>query len=118
MVKITLSTFDRLIIKTYAKRNPMCSLVEYWRFGNFRDISDVKNSRLRQGLPMSINDRVILPFREVFFHETSHMRSFAKIKSSRKLPILQYMSTIIFSKNGNTTYFETSKPTRLKLEHN
>ena len=49
----------------------------YCRFGNFhknfiftnsikRHTSDVKNSRLRQGLPTSINDRVILPFREGF----------------------------------------------------
>ena len=28
--------------------------------------SEVKNSRLRQDLPVSINDRVILPFREGF----------------------------------------------------
>ena len=49
----------------------------YCRSGNFREnfifansikrhISDVKNSRLRQGLPISINDRVILPYREGF----------------------------------------------------
>ena len=49
----------------------------YCRFGNLREnfifvnsikryISDVKNSRLRQDLPKSINDRVILPFREGF----------------------------------------------------
>ena len=45
----------------------------YCRFGNFREnfifvnsISDVENSRLRQYLPISINDRVILPFREGF----------------------------------------------------
>ena len=31
-----------------------------------RHISDVKNSRIRQDLPLSINDRVILPFREGF----------------------------------------------------
>ena len=31
-----------------------------------RHISDVKNSRLRQDLPISINDRVILPFCEDF----------------------------------------------------
>ena len=64
----------------------------YCRFGNFREnfifansikrhISDVKNSRLRQDLPISINDRVILPFREGFI--------FTKIKSSRKFPNLQ-----------------------------
>ena len=49
----------------------------YCRFANFREnfifansikrhISDVKNSRLRQDLPMSINERVILPFRVGF----------------------------------------------------
>ena len=31
-----------------------------------RHISDVNNLRLRQDLPISINDRVILPFREGF----------------------------------------------------
>ena len=47
----------------------------YWGFGYFREnfifansikrhISDVKKSRLRQDLPLSINDRVISPFRE------------------------------------------------------
>ena len=56
-----------------SKTRQACFL--YCRFGNFRenfifansskgDISDVKNSRVRQGLPISINDRVILPFRE------------------------------------------------------
>ena len=58
----------------------------YCRFGIFREniifansikihISDVENSRLRQDLSKSINERVILPFREGFyFHATSHMR--------------------------------------------
>ena len=76
--------------------------IYYCRFGNFRKnfifvnsikghISDVKNLQLRQGLPIAINDRVILPFPKVFsFHETSHMRSFAKFKSSRKFLNLQY----------------------------
>ena len=52
-------------------------IVIYCRFGNFREnfifansikrhISDVKKSRIRQDLPLSINDRVILPFREGF----------------------------------------------------
>ena len=51
--------------------------MEYCRFGNFhknfifansikRHNSDVKNSRLRQDLHLSINERVILPFREGF----------------------------------------------------
>ena len=50
---------------------------EYCLFGNFREnfifansikrhISDVKKSRIKQDLPLSINDRVILPFREGF----------------------------------------------------
>ena len=47
-----------------------------------KHISEVKNSRLRKDLSISINTRVILPFRESFMYETSHMRSFAKIKSS------------------------------------
>ena len=49
----------------------------YCRFGNFREnfifansiirhISDVKKSRLRQDLSISIKGRVILPFREGF----------------------------------------------------
>ena len=42
-------------------------------------------------LPISVNDRVISPIREgLIFHETSHMRSFAKIKLSRKFQNLQY----------------------------
>ena len=53
-----------------------------------RHTSDVKNPRLRQDLPISIKDRVILPFREGFIF-TKLVRSFAKIKSSRKFPNLQ-----------------------------
>ena len=33
-----------------------------------RHISDVKKSRLRQDLPISINERVILPFRDSFIY--------------------------------------------------
>ena len=74
----------------------------YCKFGDFREnlifangvkrhICHVKNSRLGQDLPASGNDRVIPPFLEdFFFHETSHMRSFVKIKSSQKFPNLQY----------------------------
>ena len=51
----------------------MCN--QYCRFGNFRDnfifansgkrhICDVKHSRLGYGLPISVNNRVILLFRE------------------------------------------------------
>ena len=71
----------------------------YCRFGNFREnfifansikrhISDVKNSRLRQDLPISINDSDFVISRGFYFYETSPMRSFAKIKSSRKFPNL------------------------------
>ena len=57
-----------------------------------RLISDVKNSGLRHDLPISINDRVILPFCEgsIFTKLRIHMRSFAKIKSSLKFLNLQY----------------------------
>ena len=77
---------------------------QYCRFGNFREnlifaksikihISVVKNSRLRQDLPISVNDRVILPFREGFIFtklRICYMRSFAKINSSWKFSNLQY----------------------------
>ena len=74
---------------------------DYCRFGNFREnfifansitrhISDVKNSLQRQDLPKSINDRVILPFREGFiFTKLRIYAKFRKIKSSRKFPNLQ-----------------------------
>ena len=69
----------------------------YCKFENFREnfifangvkrhICDVKNLRQRQDLPISVNHRVISPFHEGFFHETSHMRSFNKIKPSQKYP--------------------------------
>ena len=45
-----------------------------------------------QDLPISIMDRVVLQFREgLIFYKTSHTRSFAKIKSSRKFPNLHYL---------------------------
>ena len=55
-------------------------IIVYNRFGNFcenfifensikRHISDVKNLQLMQGLPISINGRVILPFREGLFSQ-------------------------------------------------
>ena len=47
-----------------------------------RHISDVKNSRLRQDLPISINDRVILPIREGFF---SRNFAYAKILENKVL---------------------------------
>ena len=56
-----------------------------------RHICDVKKSPLWHDLSLSVNDRMISPFREYFiFQETSHMRSFAKIKPLRKFPNQQY----------------------------
>ena len=67
---------------------------KYCKFGNFREnfifensvkrhICDVKNSRLSHDLHISVNDRVISPFREDLIF------TFAKIKPSRKFPNLQ-----------------------------
>ena len=68
---------------------------KYCRFGNFREnfifansnkrhISDVKNSRLRQDLPISINERVILPFREGFIF-TKLRIAYAKFHENKVL---------------------------------
>ena len=65
----------------------------YCKFGNFREhfifatsvkrhICDVKNSRLGYDLPTSVNDRVILPFREVFF---SRKFAYAKFRENKTL---------------------------------
>ena len=53
-------------------------------------ICDV-NTQPRQGcdLPISEN-RVISPIRDIFFSKLPSMRSFVKIKPSRKFPNLQY----------------------------
>ena len=68
----------------------------YCRFGNFREnlifansikrhISDLKNSRLMQGLHISINDRVILPFREVLFSRNFAYAKFRENKVPAKI---------------------------------
>ena len=73
----------------------------YCIFGNFREnfifansvkrhICDVKNSQLGLDLSSSVNDRVISPFREGFNFTKLRIRSFAKIKSLRNVPNLQY----------------------------
>ena len=70
--------------------------VYYCRFGNFhenfifansikRHISDVENSRLRQGLSLSINDRVILPFREGFIFTKLRIAKFRENKVLAKI---------------------------------
>ena len=56
-------------------------------------ISDVKKLRLWQDFPISINNRVILPFCEGFIFTK---RSFATIKSSRKFPNLQYSEVPVY----------------------
>ena len=51
----------------------------------------IKISRPGHDLPTSVNERVKMPFHKGFFIQTSPSRSFAKIKSSRKFPNLQYL---------------------------
>ena len=65
--------------------------MKYCKFGNFREnfifansvkrhICDVKNSRLRHDIPISVNDRVISPFREDFvFTKLRENKTLAKI---------------------------------------
>ena len=55
-----------------------------------------KNSRQVHDLPIPVIDRMISQFERIFFHETSHMPSFAKIKPSRKCPNLQYVNTGVY----------------------
>ena len=73
--------------------------IVYCKFGNFREtlilaihvksrILDVKNSRLGCDLPISVDDRVILPFREGFIFTKLH-----KNKPSRKFPHLRFTGT-------------------------
>ena len=58
-----------------------------------KDISDVKKIATKTRFTY-INKRQsdFAISREFYFHEISHMRSFAKIKPSRKFPNLQYQS--------------------------
>ena len=73
---------------------------KYCKPGNFRgnfifakslkkEICDVKNSQLSHDLPISKRQCDFTISRGSYFHETLHMRSFAKIKPSRKFPNLQ-----------------------------
>ena len=52
-----------------------------------RHICDVRNSRLGHSLPLSVNGRVISPFREDFIF--TKLRKFRENKPSRKFPNLQ-----------------------------
>ena len=76
----------------------------------------IKNSRLGLVLPLSVDGRVILPFLEGFiftklriyakFRE-NNMRSFAKIKPSRKFPNLQYANQHFFKLAAERQYLTT-----------
>ena len=82
------------------------SRCDYCKFGNFREnfifansvkthICDVKKLQKWRDLPISVNERVISPIREGFiFYETSHMRSFAKIKPSQNFQIYSTIACI------------------------
>ena len=54
-----------------------------------KDIFATFNLRPGHDLHISVKGRVILPYCEFYFHKTSHMRSYAKIKPSRKFLNLQ-----------------------------
>ena len=83
-------------------------LSDYCRFGNFREnfifansikryISDVNNLRLRQNLPISINDRVILPFREVLFSRNFAYAKFRENKVLAKISEFTVLATLLQS---------------------
>ena len=57
-----------------------------------RHVCDVKNSRLENDLPTSVNGSDFAIFARFYFRETSQMRSFAK--TSRKFLNLQYQSIV------------------------
>ena len=54
-----------------------------------RHICDVKNSRLWHDLPVSVNDRLILPFHKDFIFMKLPICEGTKIKPSQKIPNLQ-----------------------------
>ena len=75
----------RLVLSFCWKQMPHC-----WKSHVVVQICHLKNSHLGYDLHKSVNDRVVLTFREGFsFRETSHLRSFAKMKPSRKCPNLK-----------------------------
>ena len=68
--------------------------VIYWKFGNFpenfiftnsakRHSCDQKFSRLEYDLPVSVVDSNFAISQAFYFHKTSQMQSFAKIKPSQ-----------------------------------
>ena len=72
-----------------------CISRNFWEnfiFANIikRHICDAVNLQLGPNLHISVND-IVISAGGFYFHETSHMRSFAKIKPSRKFTNLQYV---------------------------
>ena len=67
-----------------------------------KHICKVKITQLGHDLPISVNDKSDFVISQGFyFDETSHMRSLAKIKPSRKFPNLQYQQVSIKEKKDN-----------------
>ena len=81
-----------------------------------RHISDVKNLRLRHYLPISINESDFAISQGFNFHETSHMRSFAKIKSLQKFPNLQYMILVLATLKSSQGSYEPVKSLDSRLK--
>ena len=73
-------------------------------------------------LPISVNDSDFAKSRRFHFHETSHLRSFANIKTSRKFQNLQYINRhfvhiVIYDiTHENKFYKETSKRVTSKTQ--
>ena len=70
----------------YCKSENFC---EHFIFANIvkRHICNHKNLQLGHVLPLSVNDKSDFAIlRGLYFHVTSHMRSFAKVKPSFKFP--------------------------------
>ena len=73
-----------------------------------RHISDVKNSQLRQDLPISINERVILPFPEGFFS-----RNFAYVKYRKNKVLARISKFTAYTFPVRVIWFLHSEMTKL-----
>ena len=84
-------------------------LYAFCKFGNFREnsifangverhICDVKNSRQRHDLPISVNDRVISPF-----HEGLFSRNFAYAKFRENKTLAKIYEFTVCNKHQNLT---------------
>ena len=85
------------MVKTKYCKSEIFAKILFFANSVKRHICDAKNSRLGHDLYIAVNDRVISAFRKDFyFHEISHMRSFTKIKPSRKFSNLQYTEISLY----------------------